>query len=89
VAVIINKNKQTSGPCLHIKLVKQTNKQKNTDGRTDFTGGHFSPNPLARFCKLFCQLKLSNPSKLIISKKIEIKDLFTRKFTWGLFSDGL
>jgi len=50
-------------------------------GRMDFTRGNLKPKSAnsilqALSCR-FCQLQLNNPSKLVISKKMEIKDRFT------------
>ena len=47
----------------------------------DFTRGNLKPKSAnsilqALSCR-FCQLQLNNPSKLVISKKMEIKDRFT------------
>ena len=63
--------------------------------RMDFTRGNLSPNSKSASSILqtlscrFCLLKLSNPSKLVISKKMEIKDRFTCTQCWGLFTNGI
>jgi len=63
--------------------------------RMDFTRENLSPNSKSASSILqtlscrFCLLKLSNPSKLVISKKMETKDRFTCTQCWGLFTNGI
>jgi len=58
-----------------------------------FQEDNLSSNLQARICKLesadFCRLQLSNPSKLVISKKWKLMIVLLVHNAWGLFPDGL
>jgi len=59
-------------------------------GRMYFTRGNFKPTSASSILQAlscrFCRLQLSNPSKFVISKKMEIMDRFTCTQCLGAFS---
>jgi len=60
---------------------------------TTVAGWIFQEDNLSSNCKLesadFCRLQLSNPSKLVISKKWKLMIVLLVNNAWGLFPDGL
>jgi len=65
----------------------------NAGGRTDFAQGKFKPKSASSIVKAlscrFCRLKLSNRSKLVISKKWKSRIALLVHNAWGLFPDRL